>query len=212
MAFPKAIITKPYLISETEYQQLGQNITLVGYDSFGQSTENKKQYASPRLMNWVEPFEVSGERKTLFYTEVNSNLQVGDKVFIINGSYDNDLLIRKDKYKKGRDGYSVLSVDGCKVVLDIDYTGTLPYKDESLDNYIKVYYIDSEETFLSANRQITTRGGRFDYKFNYAQNNIAFIDKTYQPIDGWGRNGGVIGTPGFFVREGHREWMEDLFV
>ena len=206
MAFPKAIITKPFLISETEYQQLGQNITLVGYDSFGAATENKKQYASPRLMNWVEPFEVSGERKTLFYTEVNSNLQVGDKVFIINGTYDNDLLIRKDKYKKGRDGYSVISVDGCKIALDIDYTGTLPYKDESLDNYIKVYYIDSEETFLTANRQITTRGGRFDYKFNYSQNNIAFIDKNYQPIDGWGRNGGVIGAPGFFVREGQEGW------
>ena len=208
MPFPKAIITKPFLISDSEYKDLGLNINLVGYDSFSQIAENTKQHVSPRLLNWVEPYEISGERKSLFYTEVNTNFQVGDKVYILNGNYDNDSLIKKDKYKKGRDGYKVLKMDQCKVVLDIDYTGVLPYNNDSFDDYIKIYYINDSEKFLSANRQVTTRGGKFDYKFNYYQNNIAFIDKNLKGIDGWGLNAGVSGTPGFFVREERQGWSK----
>jgi subtilisin-like proprotein convertase family protein len=159
-------------------------------------------------LNWVEPYEISGVRKTLFYTEVNTNFQVGDRVYIVNGNYDNDSLIKKDKYKKGRDGYKILKVEQCKVVLDIDYTGALPYKDDSLDDYIKVYYIDNPESFVNANRQVTTRGGTFSYKFNYYQNNIAFIDKNQGPIKDWGFNAGVSGTPGFFVREEEQGWSK----
>ena len=36
MPFPKAIITKPLLVSDAEYKDLGLNINLVGYDSFNQ--------------------------------------------------------------------------------------------------------------------------------------------------------------------------------
>ena len=208
MPFPKAIITKPFLVSDTEYKDLGLNINLVGYDSFSQVVDNTTQHISPRLLNWVEPYEVSGVRKTLFYTEVNTNFQVGDRVYILNGNYDNDSLIKKDKYKKGRDGYKILKVDQCKLVLDIDYTGALPYNDDSFDDYIKVYYIDDVESFVSANRQVTTRGGNFDYKFNYYQNNIAFIDKDLKGIEGWGLNGGVTKTPGFFVREAREGWSK----
>ena len=208
MPFPKAIITKPFLVSNDEYKDLGLNINLVGYDSFSQVAENTKQHASPRLLNWVEPYDISGVRKTLFYTEVNTNFQVGDRVYIVNGNYDNDSLIKKDKYKKGRDGYKILKVEQCKVVLDIDYTGALPYNDDSLDDYIKVYYIDNLESFVNANRQVTTRGGNFDYKFNYYQNNIAFIDKNQEATKGWGLNTGVSKTPGFFVREGNQGWSK----
>ena len=117
MSFPKAIITKPFLVADADLKDLGQNINLVGYDTFGKSIENTNQYASPRLINWVEPYEISGFKKTLFYTEINSNLMVGDRVFIINGNYDNNNLIKKDKYKKGRDGYKVLKVENCKIVM-----------------------------------------------------------------------------------------------
>ena len=206
MPFPKAIITKPFLVTDTELQDLGQNINLVAYDTFTKSIEGTNQYVSPRIINWVEPYEVSGVRKTLFYTEVNSNLKVGDKVFIINGTYDNNTLIKKDKYKKGRDGYKVLKVENCKIVLDIDYTGVAPYNEDSLDDYIKIYYIENKESFLHANRQVTTRGGNFDYKFNYGQNSIAFIDSDYSEMDNWGLNGGVIGAPGFFVRNQKDIW------
>ena len=214
MPFPNAIITKPFLVSDSDYKDLGLNINLVGYDSFSQVAENTKQHVSPRLLNWVEPFEISGVRKTLFYTEVNTNFQVGDRVYIVNGNYDNDSLIKKDKYKKGRDGYKVLRVEQCKIVLDIDYTGALPNNDDSLDDYIKVYYIDNLESFVNANRQVTTRGGTFDYKFNYYQNNIAFIDNNFGITNGWGLNAGVSGAPGFFVREGKDGWSKitDDFV
>ena len=208
MSFPKAIITKPFLVSDQEYKDLGLGINLVGYDSFSLEAESKTPHASPRLLNCVEPFEVSGTAKTLFYTEVNSNFQVGDRVYILNGNYDSDDLIKKDKYKKGRDGYKVLKVDQCKVVLDIDYTGALPYNDDSFDDYIKVYYINSTEAFLSANRQVTTRGGNFDYKFNYYQNNIAFIERDLKGSEGWGLNAGVSGAPGFFVRDGRSGWTK----
>jgi subtilisin-like proprotein convertase family protein len=208
MPFPKAIITKPFLVSDAEYKDLGLNINLVGYDSFSQVVDNTTQHASPKLLNWVEPYEISGIRKTLFYTEINTNFQVGDRVYILNGNYDNDSLIAKDKYKKGRDGYKVLKVDQCKVILDIDYTGVPPYNDDSFDDYIKVYYIDNTETFLNANRQVTTRGGNFDYKFNYYQNNIAFIDENIKAITGWGLNAGVTKTPGFFVRKGRQGWTK----
>ena len=208
MSFPKAIITKPILISDTEYKNLGVNINLVGYDSFSQVKESSTQYASPRLLNWVEPYEVSGKRKTLFYSEVSTNFKVGDMVYILNGNYDNNKLIEKDKYRKGRDGYKVLKIDNCKIILDIDYVGLLPYNDDSFDDYIKVYHIDNAESFLNANRQITTRGENFDYKFNYHQNNIAFIEKDFGAIDGWGLNAGVSGTPGFFVREERQGWSK----
>ena len=208
MSFPKAIITKPFLVSDQEYKDLGLGINLVGYDSFSLEAESKTPHASPRLLNCVEPFEVSGTAKTLFYTEVNSNFQVGDRVYILNGNYDSDDLIKKDKYKKGRDGYKVLKVDQCKVVLDIDYTGALPYNDDSFDDYIKVYYINSAEAFLSANRQVTTRGGNFDYKFNYYQNSIAFIERDLKGSEGWGLNAGVSGAPGFFVRDGRSGWTK----
>lgn len=206
MSFPKAIITKPFLVSDQEYKDLGLGINLVGYDSFSQVLENTSMHASPRLLNYVEPYDFSGTKKTLFYTEINTNFQVGDRIYIMNGNYDSDSLIKKDKYKKGRDGYKVLKVDQCKVVLDIDYTGALPYIDDSFDDYIKVYYIGSEESFLSANRQVTTRGGSFDYKFNKHQNNIAFIERNLKGVDGWGMNSGVSGAPGFFVRNGSTGW------
>ena len=214
MSFPKAIITKPILISDTEYKNLGVNINLVGYDSFSQVKESSTQYASPRLLNWVEPYEVSGQRKTLFYSEVSTNFKVGDMVYILNGNYDNNKLIEKDKYRKGRDGYKVLKIDNCKIILDIDYVGLLPYNDDSFDDYIKVYHIDNPESFLNANRQITTRGENFDYKFNYHQNNIAFIEKDFGAIDGWGLNAGVSKAPGFFVRDGNSGWtrISDEFV
>jgi hypothetical protein len=32
-------------------------------------------------------------------------------------SYDSNLLIQNDKYKKGSDGYTVLFIDKCRIVL-----------------------------------------------------------------------------------------------
>ena len=203
------ISTKPMLISKAELLLLGSNIKLVGYDPVLGMNSTINRSFSPRLINWVEPYEIKGILKSLFYTEINSELKVGDRVFIVNGNYDSDLLIESDKYKKGRDGYKILYIDNCKVVLDINYTGVLPYKEDIIDNFIKVYYIRNQQEFLHANRQVTTRNSVFDYKFNRYQNTISFIDQDHTTftISGarWGINGGVIGSPGFFVRNGRTQ-------
>jgi len=196
------ISKKPLLISKADLIGLGKNKKLVGYNPLQDLVSDAGKSFSPRIINWVEPYEINGIDKSLFYTEVNSGLKVGDRVFILNGNYDSDSLIISNKYKKGRDGYKVLFVDNCQIVLDIDYTGVLPYLEEPIDKFIKVYYIKNVQDFLHANRHATTGSAEFDYKFNYYQNNIAFIDQDYTTTKSWGRNGGIIGSPGFFVKAG----------
>jgi hypothetical protein len=219
----KNIITKPYLITTEELAEIGSGINLVGYDFLKtlptpiDETIVNFRYgnpSSPRLLNYVEPYKIAGINYTLFYTEVNSGLKVNDKVFIINGSYDSNLLIQQDKYKKGRDGYKVLFVDECRIVLDIEFVGWLPANETSenqevFDNFIKVYYIKDQNDFIHVNRQVTTRDGSFDYKFNKNQNNIIFTDKLngFAPVSDWGETSGLTGSPGFFIKNGTSNWI-----
>jgi len=200
------ISSKPQLITKAELNNLGNNINLVGYDPLAGLISNSNKTFSPKLLNWVEPYDNNdGTYKTTFYTEVNSELKVGDKVFILNGTYDSDLLIQKNKYKKGRDGYKVLAIDKCKVTLDIDYKGVLPYLSHTDDDFIKIYYIRNNSEFLHANRSITTKSGYFDNKFSYYQNNIIYVDNIYVTTQNWGKNSGVSGT-GFYVRSSTASW------
>jgi len=221
----KNIITKPYLLTTEELTQIGSGINLVGYDFLKtlptpiDETIVNFRYgnpSSPRLLNYVEPYKIAGINYTLFYTEVNSGLKVNDKVFIINGSYDSNLLIQEDKYKKGRDGYKVLFVDECRIVLDIEFelAGWLPANDysnqqEYFDDFIKVYYIKDQNDFIHVNRQVTTRGQVFDYKFNKNQNNIIFTDSLngFAPVSGWGETSGLTGSPGFFIKNDTASWI-----
>lgn len=196
-----AISTKPLLIPAGEFSNLiGINSTLEP------STIEKPM--SPRLINWVEPFVLSGVRKTLFYTEVNSGLKVGMRVFIINGNYDSDILIKADKYKRGRDGYKVLQVDKCRVVLDIDYTGTAPWIESSEEDFVNLYYIDSQSDFDTINREITTKNDQIDYKFNFYKNNFIYTTSTFAAtVNGgpdWGVNGGITQS-GFYVRDDNNQ-------
>jgi hypothetical protein len=207
------ISTKPKLITKGELQNLGKDIKLVGYDPLAGLVSNSNKTFTSKLLNWVEPYEIKGIAnhtnaftQTLFYTEVNSELKVGDRVFIINGTYDSDLLIKINKYKKGRDGYKILYIEKCKVVLNIDYTGILPYSISADDEFIKVYYIRDKSEFLHANRSITTKNANVDNKFSYYQNNIAFIDNNYSTIQNWGLNDGISTSPGFYVRSSTASW------
>lgn len=181
------------------------NKKIVGFDPL-KSLNNPDKNFSPRLLNYVEPYVISGFRKTLFYTEVNSGLKVGDRVFILNGNYDNDLLIKLNKYKKGRDGYKVLFVDKCKIVLDINFTGKKVWEDDNLDQFIKIRNIKTQEDFIHVNREITTRGGNFNYKYSYYQNNIIFTESNFPSMNGWGKNSGLYGSPGFFIRDIYGNW------
>jgi len=198
--FKKLISIKPKLIDLSEYQNLGFQAKLVGFDEDVLLQGNVDRPMSPRLVNFVEPYTIGGFKKTMFYTEVNSGLQEGDRVFIINGNYDSDLLIKSDKYKRGRDGYKVLFVDKCQIVLDIDYTGVLPYNSDDDDNFLRVYFIDSIDDFISAEKAITTRGGQVDRKFNQGQNNIIYTNKNYPATTVWNNLTKIVEAPGFFVR------------
>jgi len=193
---------KPRLIDYSFYSSLGFDSNIVGFDTTLSQLDETDRPMSPRLLNYVEPYIISGVKKTLFYTEVNSGLKIGDRVFIINGNYDSDLLIKEDKYKRGRDGYKVLFVDNCRIVLDYDYTGMLPWIEENLDNFVKVHYVETKSDFESVNRQLTTRNGFIDYKFNLYNNNFIFTKNTFASNSGpeWGVNGGITQS-GFFVRD-----------
>ena len=216
----KSLFTKPYLITLDELNQIGQDINLVGYDPQLNLTSDDTNVVlkygipcSPKLLNWVEPYQIAGIDYTLFYTEVNSGFSIGDRVFIINGTYDSNLLITNDKYKKGHDGYKVLFVDKCQVVLDIEFNGSLPSNEttepsDDLDNLIKVYYVKDQNDFIHVNRQITTRADKFDYRFNKNQNNIIFSEKqSYDPTGPWGESLGLLNGPGFFIKDGTASWI-----
>ncbi len=216
----KNIITKPYLLTTDELNQIGLGINLVGYDflkslptPIDETIVNFKygNPSSPRLLNWVEPYEIAGVNYTLFYSEVNSGLKIGDKVFIINGAYDSNLLIKQDKYKKGTDGYEVLFIDKCKIVLDIEFVGWLPANETSdnqelFDDFIKVYFIKDKNDFIHVNRQISTRDNQFKLKFNPHQNNIIFSNSDFDSITGWGETIGLTGSPGFFIKNYDNTW------
>lgn len=216
------LFTKPYLLTLDEISQIGQNMNLVGYDPQLNITSDDTNVvlkygvpSSPKILNWVEPYTVAGIDYTLFYTEVNSGLNIGDRVFIINGTYDSDLLIKADKYKKGHDGYKVLFIDKCKVVLDIEFTGSLPSNEttantDDFDDFIKVYYLKDANDFLHVNRQITTRvsNNTVDFKFNKNQNNVVFTDTFFNGTNNdWGKNDGLSG-PGFFIKNGTASWID----
>ncbi len=219
------ILTKPYLITVDELNSIGQNLNLVGYDPqlnlgsddsivtllFGNSS-------SPKLLNWVEAYVIDGVNKTLFYTEVNSGFNIGDKLFIVNGTYDSNELIKKNKYKNGNDGYKVLYVDRCIVVLDINYTGLFPADETTIpsdkyDEFIKVYYVKDEKDFLLVNRQLTSGFtaslplSSTDLKFNKNQNNFIYVDKAYSPISGWGECVTAPSIEGFYYRDG-LNWID----
>ena len=76
---------------------------------------------SSRLINYTEPFSINGIDKTALYTEINTNINPNDKVFIMNGIYDYNKIILENIYLENTDGYNVLFVDKCKIVLDIPY-------------------------------------------------------------------------------------------
>ena len=96
----------------TNLRTLDDNVTIAN------TTVDNVFYTS-KLLNYVEPYTFNGYEKTAFFTEVNTNFEVGDRVWILNSYYDSDNLLRSNKYANGSDGYRVLFIDNCKIVLDI---------------------------------------------------------------------------------------------
>lgn len=178
-------------------------------DPFNFLIETDDKSFSPRLLNTVQPYFINGIAKTMFFSEFNTGLKVDSRVFITNGVYDSSILIKSNKYKRGRDGYKVLFIDKCKIVLDINYTGLNPWKQEDpiIGYSANLYYVKDDDDFKLVNRQITTSGGLFDNKFNLNKHNFIYVDKNYDSISGWGNNSGLIGSPGFFVRNRSNGWI-----
>ena len=159
------------------------------------SQKNKKSY-SVKFINYVEPYDLSGSIYTLFYTEVDHNLSVGDRVFIVGGYYDSDVLIKAKRFKSGSDGYIVQYVDKTKLVLNIEYSGELPWIEESIDNFIKVYVASTQDEFDYL-LQTTSNRGDYQYTTNrfssfgaYSTNNILYINGTFSINSG---DFGIIG-------------------
>jgi hypothetical protein len=112
-----------------------------------QSQKKNDKFYSSKLLNYTESIEVDGFLKTVFFTEVNTNVNVGDRVFIVNGNFDSDSETIDNKYKKQSDGYRVLSVNGCRLVLDINYNGKKPYDELTTRNVIFIHHIETQEQF-----------------------------------------------------------------
>jgi len=145
--------------------------------------KSKKSF-SVNILNYVEPYYVKGQRYTLFYTEFDHNLALGDRVFITGGFYDSDLLIQNNKYDKRGDGYMVYYVDRTQVVLDIEYTGDLPWSEQDIDDYLKVYVANTQEEFDYFIQAMSTRDfnyltKRFAQWGPFSNNNVLYINGTF---------------------------------
>jgi len=148
------------------------------------SISKKPRKFSSRLINTVEPDDIAGFIKTKIYTEVNTNLEVGDRVFIVNGNYDSNVLIKKDRYKAGNDGYKILKIDNCAITLDIEYTGVVPWIESSIDSHIKIWTCFSQ---VEASYQSQIRIDNLSveqFRFESGLNNIMYVDYDYSTMFG----------------------------
>jgi hypothetical protein len=181
------------IYNNAEVELVGQGKILPS-SKFDNSKFNKS--FSVKFMRYVEPYTIKGVRYTLFYTEVDHNLTINDKVFIVGGNYDSDILIQSNKFSKLADGYTVLYVDKTIVVLDIPYTGDLPWEEEDDDNFIKVFVASSQEEFEYLIQQSSARdsyqylSNKFAQKNSHSNNTFLYIDGTFSVS---GNNWGVLG-------------------
>lgn len=185
-------------ISSEDVPQINSD-SLVGLDANKILYEKNRRTFSVKLEGYVEPYEVGGIIYTMFYTDVDHNLRVGERVFIVGGFYDSDDLIKVDKFNPLADGYKVLFVDRTKVALDIEYTGDLPSKTDPIDDFIKVYVASSQDEFEYLCQTYTNRGlsldisgndvpvstNRFSYAYSsnsgitYSTNTLLYLNGTF---------------------------------
>lgn len=166
-------------------QSIVNDLNIVAVDSKKLSETTNKTF-SMRLKKWVEPYKISGVDYSLFYTEVDHNYKLGDRIFIEGGFYDSDNFILNNQYKKGVDGYKVLYVDKCKVVLNIPYTGQLPTNEEEIDNFVKIYVASTQYEFDYYCQVLSMRNdvGNVQNKFDLGFNNFLFLNGTFSITPG----------------------------
>jgi hypothetical protein len=145
--------------------------------------EDREYTPSVRIKNWSEPFQFGGKTFTLFYTEVDHKIKVGDKVFIEGGVYDSNTLI-DTLTTTGFDGRTVIYVDRCKIALDIEWIGELPIREENIDNFVKVYVANTQDEFNYYSQLISMRGGSSQNKFDIGINNFLYLNGTFSITPG----------------------------
>lgn len=201
-------------ISSEDVPQINSD-SLVGLDANKILYEKNRRTFSVKLEGYIEPYEVGGIIYTMFYTDVDHNLRVGERVFIVGGFYDSDDLIKADKFNPLADGYKVLFVDRTKVALDIEYTGDLPSKTDPIDDFIKVYVASSQDEFEYLCQTYTNRGlsldisgndapvstNRFSYAYSsnsgitYSTNTFLYLNGTFSISGGqFGINSTTLGN------------------
>ena len=200
-------------VSSEDVPQVNSD-NLVGLDVNKVLYEKNRRTFSVKLEGYVEPYEVGGIKYTMFYTDVDHNLRVGERVFIVGGFYDSDDLIKIDKFNPLADGYKVLFVDRTKVALDIEYTGDLPSKTDPIDDFIKVYVASSQDEFEYLCQTYTNRGleldlsgndvpvstNRFSYAYSstsgitYSTNTILYLNGTFSTSGEFGINPTTLGN------------------
>lgn len=145
------------------------------------NTKKSSEFWSSKLLNYVEPIEIGGFIKTTFFTEKNCNFNVGDRVFIVNGYYDSNEHVKKNKWGKYTDGWRVLGCDGCRVILDVDWTGNLPFSEIDVNDFLCVYNIRSQREFdwinhhIAANAEVEAKDPFTDaslFTFDQGLNNL----------------------------------------
>lgn len=149
---------------------------------------------SSRLINYVEGDLVGGVGKTKIFTEVNTNLKVGDKVFIINGNYCTAKLNDEYIYNEYSSGYTILEIDRCAITIDLPITLVNPKNEADFND---------EETFIKT--FVVNDSREVDY-YDYSMknsNNESSINPKFEFISGpdtikdmiYNNTGVVISTP-----------------
>jgi transcriptional regulator with XRE-family HTH domain len=213
------ISKRPQLLTLSEIIQIGDRIKTVGLENFLSSDvvidSNLSQIQPPSkntgslssfILNTTRPFKIAGVEKTLFYTEISTDFKKGDFVFISGGNFDSKEYIKKRAFKSGIDGYRVLFVDNCRLVLDIDFNNTKPYNNLEIDKFVNLHYIKNRDELLQATRQFTTIGGNLSKKFSAGKNNFIYVDSRYIREAGWGEHSGI-DEAGFYIF-GTQSWIQ----
>ncbi len=192
----KTILNKLPQLNSAQSKELNQIVgitasnKIVGLNTKEIIYRKSKKSFSVKLMNYVEPYLIKGQRYTLFYTEVDHNLKLGDRVFIESGNYDSDVIIQANKFNKLSDGYIVQYVDKTRVVLDIEYTGEYPWIADSDDDFIKVYVASTQEEFEYLIQQNSLRDSIDDWGtvFPYTFNKYQFLTNKFSKKNSHGTN------------------------
>ena len=82
---------------QAKFASLGNEPSIIDVNLPNFILPNTHKSSSVKLINYVEPFVISGVTYTLFYTEYDTKFLVGDRVFIVSGNYDSDQLIQQDQ-------------------------------------------------------------------------------------------------------------------